>query len=171
MTEQPNQTLGVSPLDASPPFVWSLFHLHLLIRPRRLQVCNKQIKQVCRQAIPCSGWDEWIYQTDLTLNVFIVHFKHVLANTYFYMSTKSRCGQVRERERDRVFGRGVVDVLPKIGVELKYPLSIQISYFRSSGRTISNAVFFIDNAHLMYNAHPKRFRHSFWCIENAHDAN
>jgi hypothetical protein len=31
--------------------------------------------------------------------------------------------------------------------------------------------FSIDNAHLMYNAHPKLFRHSFWCIDNAHDAN
>ena len=31
--------------------------------------------------------------------------------------------------------------------------------------------FSIDNAHLMYNAHPKLFRHSFWCIGNAHDAN
>ena len=29
--------------------------------------------------------------------------------------------------------------------------------------------FSIDNAHLMYNAHPKSFRHSFWCIDNAHD--
>ena len=29
--------------------------------------------------------------------------------------------------------------------------------------------FSIDNAHLMYNAHPKLFRHSFWCIHNAHD--
>ena len=27
----------------------------------------------------------------------------------------------------------------------------------------------IYNAHLMYNAHPKLFRHSFWCIDNAHD--
>jgi hypothetical protein len=31
--------------------------------------------------------------------------------------------------------------------------------------------FTIDNAHLMYKAHPKLFRHSFWCIDNAHDAN
>jgi hypothetical protein len=31
--------------------------------------------------------------------------------------------------------------------------------------------FSIDNAHLMYNAHPKLFRHSFWCIDNARDAN
>jgi hypothetical protein len=31
--------------------------------------------------------------------------------------------------------------------------------------------FSIDNAHLMYNAYPKLFRHSFWCIDNAHDAN
>jgi hypothetical protein len=30
--------------------------------------------------------------------------------------------------------------------------------------------FSIDNAHLIYNAHPKHFRHSFWCIDNAHDA-
>ena len=30
-------------------------------------------------------------------------------------------------------------------------------------------VFSIDNAHLMYNAHPKLFRHSFWCIYNSHD--
>ena len=30
-------------------------------------------------------------------------------------------------------------------------------------------IFSIDNAHLMYNAHPKLFRHSFWCIDNAHD--
>ena len=29
--------------------------------------------------------------------------------------------------------------------------------------------FSIDNAHLMYNAHPKLFRHYFWCIDNAHD--
>ena len=29
--------------------------------------------------------------------------------------------------------------------------------------------FSIYNAHLMYNAHPKLFRHSFWCIDNAHD--
>ena len=28
--------------------------------------------------------------------------------------------------------------------------------------------FSIDNAHVMYNAHPKIFRHSFWCIDNAH---
>jgi hypothetical protein len=27
--------------------------------------------------------------------------------------------------------------------------------------------FSIDNAHLMYNAHPKPFWHSFWCIDNA----
>jgi len=39
-----------------------------------------------------------------------------------------------------VVGREVVDVLPKIGLELKYPLSIQISYFRFSGRTISNKI-------------------------------
>jgi hypothetical protein len=26
---------------------------------------------------------------------------------------------------------------------------------------MENAAFFIDNAHLMYNAHPKLFRHSF----------
>jgi hypothetical protein len=31
--------------------------------------------------------------------------------------------------------------------------------------------FLIDNAHLMYKAHPKLFRNSFWCIDNAHDAN
>jgi hypothetical protein len=31
--------------------------------------------------------------------------------------------------------------------------------------------FSIDKAHLMYNAHPRLFRHSFWCIDNAHDAN
>jgi hypothetical protein len=31
--------------------------------------------------------------------------------------------------------------------------------------------FSIDNAHLMYNANPKLFRHSFRCIDNAHDAN
>jgi len=42
------------------------------------------------------------------------------------------------RERERVVGTGVVDVLPKIGAELKYPLSIEIPYYRSSGRTISN---------------------------------
>jgi len=29
--------------------------------------------------------------------------------------------------------------------------------------------FSIDNAHLMYNAHPKLFRHSFWCVDNTHD--
>jgi len=29
--------------------------------------------------------------------------------------------------------------------------------------------FSIDNAHLIYNAHPKLFRHSFCCIDNAHD--
>ena len=29
--------------------------------------------------------------------------------------------------------------------------------------------FWIDNAHLMYNAHPKLLRHSFLCIDNAHD--
>ena len=29
--------------------------------------------------------------------------------------------------------------------------------------------FSIDNAYLMYNAHPKLFRHSFWCVDNAHD--
>ena len=33
----------------------------------------------------------------------------------------------------------------------------------------SVSYFSIDNAHLMYNAHPKLFRHSFWCIDNAHD--
>jgi hypothetical protein len=32
-------------------------------------------------------------------------------------------------------------------------------------------VFFIDNANLMYNAHPNFFGQSFWCIDNAHDAN
>jgi hypothetical protein len=31
--------------------------------------------------------------------------------------------------------------------------------------------FSIDNAHLMYKAHPKHFRHFFWCIDNARDAN
>jgi hypothetical protein len=31
--------------------------------------------------------------------------------------------------------------------------------------------FSIDNMHLMYNAHPKPFLHSFLCIDNAHDAN
>jgi hypothetical protein len=30
--------------------------------------------------------------------------------------------------------------------------------------------FSIDNANLMYNAHPKLFRHSFLYIDNAHDA-
>ena len=29
--------------------------------------------------------------------------------------------------------------------------------------------FSIDNARLMYNTHPNLFRHSFCCIENAHD--
>jgi hypothetical protein len=31
--------------------------------------------------------------------------------------------------------------------------------------------FSIDNAHLLYKAHPKLFRHFFLCIDNAHDAN
>jgi hypothetical protein len=31
--------------------------------------------------------------------------------------------------------------------------------------------FSIDNAHPRYNAHPKLFRHSFWCIDNARGAN
>jgi hypothetical protein len=31
--------------------------------------------------------------------------------------------------------------------------------------------FSIDNAHLMYNAHPKLFCLSYWCIDNARDAN
>jgi hypothetical protein len=31
--------------------------------------------------------------------------------------------------------------------------------------------FSIDNSHLMYNAHPKLFRRSFWCIDNPHNAN
>jgi hypothetical protein len=31
--------------------------------------------------------------------------------------------------------------------------------------------FSIDNAHLTYNTHPKLFWHSFWCIDNAHEAN
>jgi hypothetical protein len=31
--------------------------------------------------------------------------------------------------------------------------------------------FSIDKAHLIYNAHPQIFRHSFWCMDNAHDAN
>jgi hypothetical protein len=31
--------------------------------------------------------------------------------------------------------------------------------------------FSIGNAHLMYNAHAILFRHSFWCIDNARDAN
>jgi hypothetical protein len=31
--------------------------------------------------------------------------------------------------------------------------------------------FSIDNGHLMYNAQPKLFWHSFWCIDNVHDAN
>jgi hypothetical protein len=31
--------------------------------------------------------------------------------------------------------------------------------------------FSIDKVHLMYNAHPKLFRHSLSCIDNAHDAN
>jgi hypothetical protein len=35
---------------------------------------------------------------------------------------------------------------------------------------IAITVFLIDNAHLMYNAYPKLFRHSFWCLDNAHDA-
>ena len=40
-----------------------------------------------------------------------------------------------------------------------------------SVRTVKNYLpyFSIDNAHLKYNAHPKLFRHSFWCIDNAHD--
>ena len=37
-------------------------------------------------------------------------------------------------------------------------------------RTFASQTYFsIDNAHLMYNAHPKLFRHSFWSIDNAHD--
>jgi hypothetical protein len=31
--------------------------------------------------------------------------------------------------------------------------------------------FSIDAAHLMYNTHPKLFRHSVWGIDNAHEAN
>jgi hypothetical protein len=31
--------------------------------------------------------------------------------------------------------------------------------------------FSIDKTHLMYNAHPKLFWHSFWCTDNVHDAN
>jgi hypothetical protein len=31
--------------------------------------------------------------------------------------------------------------------------------------------FSIDNAHLMYKAHPKLFQHSFLCIDNVRDAN
>jgi hypothetical protein len=126
----------VSPLDAFSYFVWSLFRLHFLITPHKLQIYNKLITQVCRQAIPCCGWGERIWQTVLALNAFLVHFKHVLTNTYFYMSTKSRCGQVRET--DRVVGRGLVGLLPKIVVELEYPLPTQIPYFRYSGLTISN---------------------------------
>ena len=38
-------------------------------------------------------------------------------------------------------------------------------------RELEVPYFSIDKVHLMYNAHPKLFRHSFWCIDNAHDAN
>jgi hypothetical protein len=31
--------------------------------------------------------------------------------------------------------------------------------------------FSINNSQLIYNAYPKRFRHSFWCIDKARDAN
>ena len=34
----------------------------------------------------------------------------------------------------------------------------------------NNILYFsTDNAYLMYNAHPKLFRHCFCCIDNAHD--
>jgi hypothetical protein len=49
------------------------------------------------------------------------------------------------------YGAGLLQEWPQTGLELPY--------------------FSIDNAQLMYNAHPKLFRHSFWCIDNARDAN
>jgi hypothetical protein len=49
----------------------------------------------------------------------------------------------------------------------RYFLQIQVNQIH----TFKIPYFSIDNAHLMYNTHPKLFRHSFWCIGNAHDAN
>ena len=49
-------------------------------------------------------------------------------------------------------GRG-----PLVACHKDTQISVQVPYFS------------IDNAHLMYNAHPKLFRHSFWCTDNAYD--
>jgi hypothetical protein len=65
----------------------------------------------------------------------------------------------------------------------KYSISLcdlKLLVFFLSGKIIGNLFlidsvnipyFSIDNAHLMYNAHPKFFRNFFWCVDNAHDAN
>jgi hypothetical protein len=47
------------------------------------------------------------------------------------------------------------------------------SFEPCSGRNTRKYIlyFSIHNVHLMYNVHPKLFRHSFWYIDNAHDAN
>jgi hypothetical protein len=38
--------------------------------------------------------------------------------------------------------------------------------------TIHDILYFsVDNTHLKYNAHPRLFQDSFWCIDNVHDAN
>jgi len=63
-------------------------------------------------------------------------------------------------EWEREVDRGVVDVLPKIVVELKYPLSIQIPYFRSSVRTISNK----SSMFSMMHSNTLSLHHSDQCI-------
>ena len=47
-----------------------------------------------------------------------------------------------------------------------FSLLFRLLYWNIWGRL---PYFSIYNAHLMCNAHPKLFRHSFWCIDNAHD--
>jgi len=57
---------------------------------------------------------------------------------------------------------------------LSTPIFQRESDFNPLRRTFNPPVlqyFSIDNAQLVYNTHPKLFRHSFWCIHNAHDAN
>jgi hypothetical protein len=62
-----------------------------------------------------------------------------------------------------------VRLLQQFATISKHSTLHKVQRFLEGGKRLP--YFSIDNAHLMYNAHPKLFRHCFWCIDNAHDAN
>jgi hypothetical protein len=68
--------------------------------------------------------------------------------------------------KSNLYGNHIIALDTRYEVATLVDVKIMISYW-----WIQLPYFSIDNAHLMYNTHSKLVRHSFWCTDNAHDAN